>query len=93
MYSKATQPNIVATAVPYILDNTGNNERVWDLWSRLNKDRVIFLGEAIDDHVSNVIVAQLLFLESVNREEPIFLYISSPGGSVSAGLAIYDVMN
>lgn len=82
-----------ASSVPYILDNTGNNERVWDLWSRLNRDRVIFLGEEIDDHVANVIVAQLLYMESVNREEDIFLYINSPGGLVSAGLAILDIMN
>jgi ATP-dependent Clp protease protease subunit len=80
-------------AVPYILDNTGNDERVWDLWSRLSKDRVIFLGDDIDDHVANIIVAQLLFLESVDREEDIYLYIGSGGGSVSAGLAILDMMN
>lgn len=80
-------------AVPIVLDNTGRNERAWDLWSRLNKDRIIFLGEEVNNYTANLIVAQMLFLESENKEEPIYLYINSPGGLVSAGLAIYDTMN
>lgn len=78
---------------PYVLDNTGGKERVFDLWSRLHKDRIVFLGEEINDRVSNIIVGQLLQLEAEDREEPILLYINSPGGIVTSGLAIYDVMN
>jgi len=80
-------------SVPIVLDNTGRNERAWDLWSRLNKDRIVFLGEEVSNISANIIVGQLLYLESENKEEPISLYINSPGGSVSAGLAIYDTMN
>lgn len=80
------------TTVPYVLDNK-KKERVLDLWSRLNQDRVLFCGEAIAPYMANIIVAQLLFLESENKEEPIYMYINSPGGVVSAGMAIYDAMN
>jgi ATP-dependent Clp protease protease subunit len=79
--------------VPHVLDKSSGSERVFDLWSRLNRDRIIFLGRAIDDSVANLIVAQLLYLESQSRTEDIYMYINSPGGSVSAGMAIYDVMN
>lgn len=79
--------------VPYVLDKTGSTERVFDLWSRLNQDRVIFLGEEINDHVANIVIAQLLFMESQNRAEDIYLYINSPGGSVTSGLAIFDAIN
>ncbi len=79
-------------SVPYVLDNT-KKERVLDLWSRLNQDRVLFVGETIAPHMSNIIVAQLLFLESENSESPIYMYINSPGGVVSSGMAIYDTMN
>lgn len=78
--------------VPYVVEQTGKGERSYDIYSRLLKDRIIFLGSQVDDHVANLIVAQLLFLESEDPEKDIFLYINSPGGSVSAGLAIYDTM-
>ena len=84
--------HITNTTVPYVLDNK-KKERVLDLWSRLNQDRVVFVGEAIAPYMANIIMAQLLFLESENKEEPIYMYINSPGGVVSAGLGIYDVMN
>jgi ATP-dependent Clp protease protease subunit len=78
--------------VPYVLEQTGRGERVFDIFSRLLKDNVIFLGEPIDDHQASLIIAQLLFLEAENPEKDIYLYINSPGGSVTAGMAIYDTM-
>lgn len=78
--------------IPYVIEQDGRGERSYDLWSRLLKDRIIFLGSEIDDNVANIIVAQLLFLEKDNKDKPIELYINSPGGSVYAGLAIYDAM-
>jgi ATP-dependent Clp protease, protease subunit len=78
--------------IPYVIEKDSRGERTYDIYSRLLKDRIIFLGEVIDDFVSNVIVAQLLFLQSQKRDEPITLYINSPGGVVSAGFAIYDTM-
>jgi len=78
--------------VPMVVEQTARGERAYDIYSRLLKERVIFLVGPVDDHVANVIVAQLLFLESENPEKDINLYINSPGGSVSAGLAIYDTM-
>ena len=78
--------------VPYVLEQTGRGERVFDIFSRLLKDNVIFLGEAIDDHQASLIIAQLLFLEAENPEKDIYLYITSAGGSVTSGLAIYDTM-
>ena len=78
--------------VPYVLEQTGRGERVFDIFSRLLKDNVIFLGEPIDDHQASLIIAQLLFLEAENPEKDIYLYINSAGGSVTAGLAIYDTM-
>lgn len=83
--------HITATSVPYVLDNKKEG-RVLDLWSRLNQDRVIFIGETIEPRMSNIIVAQLLYLESQDKTSPIFMYINSPGGIVSSGLAIYDTM-
>lgn len=77
---------------PTVIEQTPRGERAYDIWSRLLKDRIIFLGTEIDDHVANSIVAQLLFLESEDAEKDITLYINSPGGSVTAGLAIYDAM-
>lgn len=77
---------------PTVIEQTPRGERAYDIWSRLLKDRIIFLGTAIDDQVGNSIVAQLLFLESEDAEKDITLYINSPGGSVTAGLAIYDAM-
>jgi len=78
--------------VPIVVEQTGRGERSWDIFSRLLRERIVFLGTAIDDHISSLIVAQLLFLESEDPEKDIFLYVNSPGGSVSAGLAIYDTM-
>ncbi|MCY0877008.1 MAG: ATP-dependent Clp endopeptidase proteolytic subunit ClpP [Firmicutes bacterium] len=78
--------------VPTIIEQTSRGERAYDLYSRLLKDRIIFLGSEVDDDVANSIVAQLLFLASDDAEKDIFLYINSPGGSVSAGFAIYDTM-
>ncbi len=78
--------------VPYVIEKVGMGERAYDIYSRLLKDRIVFLGTAIDDNVGNVVVAQLLFLEADNPDKDIFLYIHSPGGYVTAGLAIYDTM-
>ncbi|MBR9974057.1 MAG: ATP-dependent Clp endopeptidase proteolytic subunit ClpP [Bacteroidetes bacterium] len=78
--------------VPIVVEQTGRGERSWDIFSRLLRERIIFLGTPIDDHIAGLIVAQLLFLESEDPEKDIFLYINSPGGSVSSGLAIYDTM-
>lgn len=79
-------------SVPIVIETTGRAERAYDIYSRLLKDRIILLGTPIDDYVSSLICAQLLFLESENPEKEINLYINSPGGSVTAGLAIYDTM-
>ncbi|GJL78571.1 MAG: ATP-dependent Clp protease proteolytic subunit [Nitrospinaceae bacterium] len=78
--------------VPIVVEQTSRGERSYDIYSRLLKDRIIFLGTAIDDHVANLAIAQLLFLESDEPEQDIFIYINSPGGQVSAGLGIYDTM-
>lgn len=78
--------------VPMVVEKSSFGERAYDIYSRLLKDRIIFLGDAIDDNVANLIIAQLLFLESEDPKKDIYLYINSPGGSVTAGLAIYDTM-
>jgi ATP-dependent Clp protease protease subunit len=78
--------------MPYIIERSSRGERTYDIFSRLLMDRIIFLGSPINDDVANVVIAQLLFLEADNPEKPIHLYINSPGGSVSAGLAMYDTM-
>jgi ATP-dependent Clp protease protease subunit len=78
--------------VPMVVEQTNRGERSYDIYSRLLKDRIIFLGDAIDDDVSNVIVAQLLFLAAEDAEKDISIYINSPGGSITAGMAIYDTM-
>ena len=78
--------------VPYVVDNTGREERVYDIYSRLLKDRIIFLGSQVTNDLANSLVAQLLFLQSEDPKKDIHLYINSPGGSVTAGLAIYDTM-
>ncbi|MFN8389215.1 MAG: ATP-dependent Clp endopeptidase proteolytic subunit ClpP [Bdellovibrionota bacterium] len=78
--------------VPYVIEQTGRGERSYDIYSRLLKDRIVFLGSQVNDAVANVITAQLLFLESDDPEKDIYFYINSPGGSVTAGLAIYDTM-
>ena len=79
--------------IPYVIEQTGKGERQYDIFSRLLKDRVIFLGDAIDNSVANIVVGQLLFLESADPDKDIHLYINSPGGSVTAGMAILDTMN
>ena len=79
--------------VPYVIEQTSRGERTYDIYSRLLKDRIIFLGEEIDEHVSNLVVAQLLFLDAEDSDKDINLYINSPGGSVTAGMAIYDTVN
>jgi ATP-dependent Clp protease protease subunit len=78
--------------IPIVVEQTNRGERSYDIYSRLLKDRIIFLGSAIDDHVANIIIAQLLFLESEDPEKDIHLYINSPGGLVTSGMAIYDTM-
>ncbi len=78
--------------IPYVIEQSPRGERSYDIYSRLLNDRIVFLGSAIDDNVANVVVAQLLHLESADPDKDISLYINSPGGSVSAGLAIYDAM-
>lgn len=79
--------------IPTVIEKTPQGERAYDIYSRLLKDRIIFLGEAIDDHVANIMIAQLLFLESQDKDKDIKIYVNSPGGSVTAGLAILDTMN
>ncbi len=78
--------------VPFVIEQTGRGERSYDIYSRLLKDRIVFLGSQVNDAVANVITAQLLFLESDDPEKDIYFYINSPGGSVTAGMAIYDTM-
>jgi len=78
--------------IPYVIEQTAKGERSYDLWSRLLKDRIVFLGTEVDDYVANLLVAQFLFLEKEDADKDIEFYINSPGGSVYAGLAIYDAM-
>jgi ATP-dependent Clp protease protease subunit len=85
-----TSPN--SLLVPMVIEQTGRGERSYDIYSRLLKDRIIFIGTAIDDHVANLVVAQMLFLQMEDPKREINLYINSPGGSVTSGLAIYDTM-
>ena len=82
----------MSTYVPWVIEQTGRGEREYDLFSRLLKDRIIFLGTPIDDVVANLIISQLLFLEAEDPEKDICLYINSPGGIITSGLAIYDAM-
>jgi len=83
---------ILMNLIPTVIETTNRGERAYDIYSRLLKDRIIMLGSAIDDNVANAIVSQLLFLEAEDPEKDIYLYINSPGGSVTAGMAIYDTM-
>lgn len=78
--------------VPIVVEQSSRGERAYDIYSRLLKDRIIFLGEAIDDHIASLVIAQLLFLEAEDPDKDVFLYINSPGGVVTSGLAIYDTM-
>jgi len=90
--NNTTSSNNISANIPFVIESTPRGERSYDIYSRLLKDRIIFLGTQVNDHVANAIIAQLLFLESDNPEKPIHMYINSPGGSVTAGLGIYDVM-
>ena len=83
----------MSSLVPYVVEQTSRGERSYDIYSRLLKDRIIFLGEEVNDATASLVVAQLLFLESEDPTKDIYLYINSPGGSVTAGFAIYDTMN
>lgn len=85
-------PEAVMNLVPMVVEQTGRGERAYDIYSRLLKERVIFMVGQVEDHMANLIVAQLLFLESENPDKDIHLYINSPGGSVTAGMSIYDTM-
>lgn len=78
--------------IPFVIEQDGRGERSYDIYSRLLKDRIIFIGEAIDEHLASLVVAQILFLEAEDPEKDICIYINSPGGSVTAGMAIYDTM-
>ncbi|HES59955.1 MAG TPA: ATP-dependent Clp protease proteolytic subunit, partial [Caldithrix sp.] len=78
--------------IPMVIEQTGRGERAYDIYSRLLKERIVFLGTPIDDNISSLIISQLLFLEAEDPEKDIFLYINSPGGIVSSGLAIYDTI-
>ncbi len=78
--------------IPFVIEQTGRTERAYDIYSRLLKDRIIFLGTAIDDNVANTVIAQMLFLQSDDPDKDIHIYVNSPGGIVSSGLAIYDTM-
>ena len=78
--------------VPVVVDQTSHGERAYDIYSRLLKDRIIFLGFPVDDNIANLVIAQMLFLQAEDPERDIYLYINSPGGSVTAGLAIYDTI-
>ena len=79
--------------IPTVLEKSATGERAYDIWSRLLKDRIVFLGQEVDDYVINLLIAQMLFLDKEDGHLPIEFYINSPGGSVSAGLALYDVMH
>jgi len=88
-----TPEQLNSILIPTVVERTHRGERAWDIYSRLLEDRIIFLGSPIFDEVANVVIAQLLFLESADPEKDIYLYVNSPGGVISAGLAIYDTMN
>ncbi len=78
--------------IPYVVEKTGRGERAYDIYSRLMEERIIFIGTGIDDNVANIVMAQLLFLDKMNKTQDVHIYVNSPGGSVTAGLAIYDTM-
>ena len=90
MSPHASSPN--NAVIPFVIEKTGRGERSYDIYSRLLEDRIIFIGTPIDDQVANAVMAQLLFLDKVNKNQDISIYINSPGGSVTAGLAMYDTM-
>src|SRR5712671_3661825 len=84
--------NVSQVLIPMVVEQTGRGERSYDIYSRLLKDRIVFIGTPMDDHIANLVIAQLLFLQMEDSKKDINIYINSPGGSVSAGLAIYDTM-
>lgn len=90
--ARATYDNAIYDNAPYVVETTHRGERTWDIFSRLLKDRIVFLGTAVDDMMANIIIAQFLFLESEDPDKDIQLYVNSPGGVVTAGLAIFDTM-
>ena len=90
--SQKSRKDIISTLIPTVIDKVGGQERAYDIYSRLLEDRVIFLGEGIDSAVANTVIAQLLFLEKADPKAAITMYVNSPGGHVTAGLAIYDTM-
>ncbi len=90
--SKSNQNVSQAVLIPMVVEQTGRGERSYDIYSRLLKDRIVFIGTPIDDHIANLVIAQLLFLQMEDGKKDINIYVNSPGGSVSAGLAIYDTM-
>lgn len=92
MTSSERYNSITNQLVPIVVEQTSRGERSYDIYSRLLKDRIIFIGTQVDDHMANLIIAQMLFLESDEPDQDIYLYINSPGGQVSSGLAIYDTM-
>lgn len=92
MTDKKVNTEIVSQLVPMVVEQTSRGERSYDIYSRLLKERIIFLVGQVEDHMANLVVAQMLFLESENPDKDIYLYINSPGGSVTAGLSIYDTM-
>lgn len=92
MTDKITNTEIMNQLVPMVVEQTSRGERSYDIYSRLLKERIIFLVGQVEDHMANLVVAQMLFLESENPDKDIYLYINSPGGSVTAGLSIYDTM-
>ena len=92
LWTPGPQPSVPQSVIPYVVESSNRGERVYDIYSRLLRDRIVFLGTPIDDQVANAIVAQLLFLDHEDPERDIQLYIHSPGGSVTAGLAVYDTM-
>jgi len=92
LWTAGPQPSVPQSVIPYVVESSNRGERVYDIYSRLLRDRIIFIGTPIDDQVANAVVAQLLFLEHEDPERDIQIYIQSPGGSITAGLAIYDTM-
>lgn len=91
-FATVTERDLGMASVPFVVEQTGRGERAYDIYSRLLKDRIIFIGTPIDDYIANLVVAQMIFLEGEDPDRDINLYIQSPGGVVSAGLAIYDTM-
>jgi len=84
--------NVSQVLIPMVVEQTGRGERSYDIYSRLLKDRIVFIGTPMDDHIANLVIAQLLFLQMEDSKKDINIYINSPGGSVTAGLAVYDTM-